>query len=406
MFCVREELCRWCSRRLAWVIGGGSQVVDEHVEETRQTLLSPKSYSLESGDSFPQAPMERKCSVFDEHRGKAPSSRDEYAFWKVPHAASSHTSASSQPLDTPQGSRRVQAHVADGTELEVMRSGSRQTGYANSDTAQAEVELRRSGAGSAEDHPIHDRAPSSSQERRAPLTPAKAFNDLSEGTARTISESTDTFIQSFVHVTEIVREADFSEHAANAVGTAAIVASTAGNAAVSAAEVMRSSLAHVGDKGVSETLSRGAVQAANTLHTTGKVAQQRVVEAKTVCQSHVPKAAAVAALAAGVAKDRFAKASHGFAGMFRRSQAAPTCRFCTSTMHWSDHAEGTYASGWYCENVTTCGSCSTSQGSWRWFCPMCQNHDLCTDCALQDGRKQFDSPPRHAPNSPDRKSVV
>jgi hypothetical protein len=161
---------------------------------------------------------------------------------------------------------------------------------------------------------------------------------------------------------------------------------------------LRSNISHAADKarshdfqsGVSETLSRTG---SKTLQTTSRAAQQAAVDARLVCRSHAPKATAAAAAAAGAAKDTLAKASHGFAGIFRRSQVAPTCPHCMSSTEWTDYCQyagGGYALGWTCANLSTCGSCSQSHGPWRWFCTVCQTYDLCGNCVPKDVR----SPPR------------
>lgn len=55
------------------------------------------------------------------------------------------------------------------------------------------------------------------------------------------------------------------------------------------------------------------------------------------------------------------------------------CPGCRHALQWSDYAEGSYESGWNCENLDRCGQNRESAGPTRWFCPGCEL-DFCETC--------------------------
>jgi hypothetical protein len=69
----------------------------------------------------------------------------------------------------------------------------------------------------------------------------------------------------------------------------------------------------------------------------------------------------------------------------------PLCPDCHNVLVWSDYSGTTYAKGWLCNNVETCGSQKATMGEWRWFCQDCCN-DFCEKCKPREDDEDIADP--------------
>lgn len=76
-------------------------------------------------------------------------------------------------------------------------------------------------------------------------------------------------------------------------------------------------------------------------------------------------------------------------------QDLPSCPDCCNQMIWCDYGEGSYSSGWICNNVAICGATASNKGMWRWHCVRCSN-DICSKCRCKNVHKQLMTAKLHA----------
>jgi len=79
------------------------------------------------------------------------------------------------------------------------------------------------------------------------------------------------------------------------------------------------------------------------------------------------------------------------ASVVKTQRVSPNCHSCKVTMVWTDHADGDYADGWLCDNVSRCGS-GGGPSLKRWHCFRCSS-DICHICKLPPRPQASDVPP-------------